>query len=192
MEFQLYKRINMKTEELSHLRIGHNYTRIEDLDCTFYEINKDAETISNCPITILFTDDDQDDQHIFKEALNDSKLNYVITCFSDGVQLIEYLNHVVLNTLADILFLDINMPKLNGFECIKIIRDNPDYSKLFIAIYSTSSAENDVEKAYNAGANVYIRKPNDFKRLTKVLVDLLHNSWDKHWTFYNRKNFLVS
>jgi len=93
--------------------------------------------------------------------------------------------------LPEILFLDLNMPRKNGFECLKEIRSNKKFDEISIAIYSTSAAERDIEATFIAGANVYISKPNDFNELKQVLEKAVMSAHVYHEPPFNKANFLL-
>jgi len=140
---------------------------------------------------IMLADDDEDDRLFFKEAFEEVKIKYDITTFSDGEQLMYYLNEGD-NPLPDIIFLDLNMPRKSGMECLKEIRQNDRLKKISVAIYSTSSSEQDIEDTFVAGANVYIKKPNDFNMLKKVLSDVVHINWQYIVDGLNKDSFILS
>ena len=139
----------------------------------------------------MLADDDEDDRLFFKEAFEEVKIKYDITTFSDGEQLMHYLNQDD-NALPDIIFLDLNMPRKSGMECLKEIRQNDRLKKISVAIYSTSSSEQDIEDTFVAGANVYIKKPNDFNMLKKVLSDVVHINWQYIVDGLNKDSFILS
>jgi DNA-binding response OmpR family regulator len=91
-----------------------------------------------------------------------------------------------------ILFLDLNMPCKTGIDCLKEIRENRQFDDLSIAIYSTSSSEKDIEETFNSGANVYIKKPNDFGKLKKVIHEVVSIDWDKHSEELKKETFVFS
>lgn len=140
---------------------------------------------------IMLADDDEDDRLFFKEAFEEVKIKYDITTFSDGEQLMHYLNEDE-NPLPDIIFLDLNMPRKSGMECLREIRLNDRLKKISVAIYSTSSSEQDIEDTFVAGANVYIKKPNDFNMLKKVLSDVVHINWQYIVDGLNKDSFILS
>jgi len=140
---------------------------------------------------IMLADDDEDDRLFFKEAFEEVKIKYDITTFNDGEQLMHYLNEPE-NFLPDIIFLDLNMPRKSGMECLKEIRQNDRLKKISVAIYSTSSSEQDIEDTFVAGANVYIKKPNDFNMLKKVLSDVVHINWQYIVDGLNKDSFILS
>lgn len=139
-------------------------------------------------ITIFLTEDDKDDQTIFKEALDEIEISFHIANFQNGEELLEHLENNQ-DLLPDIIFLDLNMPKMNGMDCLKILRATPKYKDLFVAIYSTSGSQENIENAFMAGANAYIRKPADFEELKDILRELLRDSWGDHFAASNLKTF---
>lgn len=140
---------------------------------------------------IMLADDDEDDRLFFKEAFEEVKINYRISAFNDGEQLMEHL-YDTSNPLPDIIFLDLNMPRKSGIECLKEIRANERLKKISVAIYSTSSSEQDIEDTFVSGANVYIKKPNDFNMLKKILSDVVHINWQYITDGLNKDSFILS
>lgn len=143
------------------------------------------------PLKIMLADDDEDDRLFFREAFDEVKIEHTITTFNDGVQLMEYLVNPA-NVLPEIIFLDLNMPRKSGMECLREIRSSDRLRHLSVAIYSTSSSEQDIEDTFVAGANVYIRKPNDFTVLKKILSDVVHINWKFISDGLNKDSFILS
>lgn len=139
---------------------------------------------------ITLADDDEDDRMFFEDAFAELKLQTKVTTYNDGAQLMEYLNDSS-NSLPDLLFLDLNMPKKSGLECLKEIKQQPRLKQIAIAIYSTSASEQDIENTFVTGANVYIKKPNNFKQLKKVLSQVVTTNWQYQNSNLNRDNFLL-
>jgi len=123
---------------------------------------------------IFLTDDDPDDCMLFLEALQEifsgEKANLTIT--NDGVELMEALKETV-PPAPEVIFLDLNMPRKNGFECIAEIRNTPKYKNIPIIIFSTSSNADIVDKMYAYGANYYICKPQSYPLLKKTIEFVL-------------------
>lgn len=140
---------------------------------------------------IMLADDDEDDRLFFREAFEEVKINYNFTAFNDGEQLMDYLNKKE-NPLPDIIFLDLNMPRKSGIECLKEIRSDQRLKKISVAIYSTSSSEQDIEDTFVSGANVYIKKPNDFNMLKKILSDVVHINWQYITDGLSKDSFILS
>jgi CheY-like chemotaxis protein len=146
--------------------------------------------MQNENLHILLADDDEDDRLFFKDAVEKVKRKTKITFLNDGEQLMEYLTKKDAN-LPQVVFLDLNMPRKNGIECLREIRSHITLNDLSVAIYSTSSAEEDIEETFAQGANIYIRKPRDFGMLKKIMTEVLSLNWKYHTTGRNRENYLL-
>jgi len=141
-------------------------------------------------ITIALADDDEDDRLFFKDAFEELKINTVVSTHCDGEELMNNL-HDPETVLPNILFLDLNMPKKNGFECLLEIKKVQKFDDIAIAIYSTSSSEEDIENTFVQGANIYIKKPSEFSTLKKILSEVVTLNWQYHTSGLNKENFLL-
>ena len=141
-------------------------------------------------ILITLADDDEDDRLFFTDAFDELKINTVVNTVKNGRELINFLNHEE-TVLPNIIFLDLNMPILNGIEALKEIKLNDKFKDIAIAIYSTSSSEEDVENTFVLGANIYIKKPSNFNDLKKILSDVVTLNWQYHTSGLNKDNFLL-
>ena len=141
-------------------------------------------------IYITLADDDEDDRLFFTEAFSELKINTRVNTLNDGVELMDFLNNED-SILPNVLFLDLNMPRKNGVECLLEIKQNDRFKDIAIAIYSTSSSEEHIEETFVNGANIYIKKPNDFNTLKKVLSDVVTLNWQYHTSGLNKDNFLL-
>lgn len=142
-------------------------------------------------IHILIADDDDDDVELFNEALAELKMDNKLTSFKDGNDLMDYLQNLEIK-LPHILFLDLNMPCKTGHECLREIRANPRFNDVSIAIYSTSSSEKDIENTFVEGANIYIKKPNDFSKVKKIIKDVVSMNWQYQSSGLNKETFFYS
>ena len=140
---------------------------------------------------ILLADDDDDDRLFFKDAIEEVKVKTVVTTVNDGVELMGYLDRPDI-PLPNLVFLDLNMPRKSGMQCLKEIRSNPKLKDLSIAIYSTSAQEKDIEETFVKGANIYIKKPNDFEILKNILAKVITINWQYHTSGLNKENFLLN
>ena len=143
------------------------------------------------PIQILLADDDDDDRLFFKEAFEEIKIKTHVRFVNDGVELMNHLNQNG-NQLPHILFLDLNMPRKNGIECLLEIKRMNQLQNIAIAIYSTSSSDLDIEETFVKGANVYIKKPSDFATLKRILEKVIKVNWQYQTSGLNRANYLIS
>jgi CheY-like chemotaxis protein len=141
-------------------------------------------------INIILADDDADDRLFFTEAFDELKITTRVKTFNDGVELMDYLNTEEA-IFPNVLFLDLNMPRKSGLECLNEIKKSEKFNDIAIAIYSTSASEEDIEKTFIMGANIYIKKPSDFKVLKKILQEVVTINWQYHTNGLNKDNFLL-
>ncbi|KSA12345.1 response regulator [Maribacter dokdonensis] len=141
-------------------------------------------------LKILLVDDDEDDRQFFADALEGIELNTDLHQLENGKSCMEFLLSDTKNT-PDLVFLDLNMPIMNGFECLEAIRNTPHLKDLLVAIYSTSSAERDIEETFEKGANIYIKKPSSFSELKKSLKQVVKMNWAYHLNDFKKENFLL-
>lgn len=119
-------------------------------------------------LNILLADDDTDDCLFFKEAIEELYVYTELLTLHDGEQLMQYLNNES-NKQPDVLFLDLNMPRKNGFECLSEIKGNPKLEKLPVIIFSTSYEQEVVNLLYKNGAQYFIRKPPAFLQFKNII-----------------------
>lgn len=139
---------------------------------------------------VVLADDDEDDRLFFTDAFEELKMQTKVDIYKDGIELMNALNQSN-SKIPNILFLDLNMPMKSGLECLKEIKGNPRFRDISIAIYSTSASEEDIENTFINGANIYIKKPSDFKILKKILADVVTMNWQYHTSGLNKDNFLL-
>ncbi len=132
------------------------------------------------PIKVLLAEDDEDDQFFFSNALSELPFPTELTIVSNGRDAVQKLKDSAIK--PDIIFLDLNMPKMNGKECLKMIRTNQSYTSIPCIILSTSSATAEIEETYYAGANMYLLKPNEAGNLWKMVYNVLKLDWEENLT----------
>jgi CheY-like chemotaxis protein len=125
-------------------------------------------------LNILLADDDVDDCIFFKKALGEIQPSVNLTTVRDGEQLMHYLSTNILH-LPDVLFLDLNMPRKNGFECLCDIKEDEKLKDIFVVMFSTSYPRDEnyekdmISRLLKIGAHLFIRKPNDIVQLKQAI-----------------------
>jgi CheY-like chemotaxis protein len=145
----------------------------------------------NKQYNLLLADDDEDDCDFFKEALEELNLSTSLVTVNDGVQLMDFLAESGTENLPDILFLDLNMPRKNGLECLTEIKQKEEYKNLPVIIFSTSLDRDIVDLVYGKGAVHYIRKPGEFSKLKKVIGSALSIAAESNLKQPLRENFIL-
>src|SRR6187431_3519703 len=133
--------------------------------------------MSNEPIRVYLADDDEDDCSFFQEAL--AEVNGEIDLFisRDGEELMKAFEETV-PPPPQVLFLDLNMPRKSGMECLKEMKQNEKLKNIPIVIFSTSADADYIEKTFHYGANYYARKPGTFTVLKKLIEKVMSINWD--------------
>lgn len=125
-------------------------------------------------LNILLADDDMDDCMFFKHALEELSPSAQLTTVHDGEQLMNYMSdHSSRNSGPDVLFLDINMPRKNGLECLEEIKRDPKLKDIPVVMFSTSNSWDTINMLFKSGSHVYIHKPSDFAQLKQVVQHAL-------------------
>lgn len=116
------------------------------------------------PFRILIADDDTDDVQLTKDCFSENHLPIDVNDVGDGQILIDHLKGMMnvsnLRDLPQLILLDLNMPRKNGLEALKELKQDDALRKIPVVIFSTSQASKDVEKAYELGASCFVSKPN--------------------------------
>jgi CheY-like chemotaxis protein len=123
-------------------------------------------------LSIFLADDDKADCLLFKEALEKLPVSAKLTTFENGEQLMERLTKKQ-NKLPDVLFLDLNMPRKNGFISLGEIKRNNKLDSLPVIIFSTALEQDKVKQVFRDAAHYYIRKPTEFSELKKIIYEAL-------------------
>lgn len=124
---------------------------------------------------ILIAEDDVDDQLLIKSAFSQAGLQTTLHFTNNGEELIGFLKNNKNEEPAFIL-LDLNMPKMDGNECLSFIRASKEFRHIPVIVFTTSSLRENIQKAYQLGANSYITKPTSFNTL-KDLAKQINEYW---------------
>ena len=126
----------------------------------------------------FIADDDPDDQELFIEALMEiDALCKCVTAFDGQEAINKLLNYAVY--LPDFIFLDLNMPKMNGKECLAEIKKSNILKEIPVIIYSTSADKKDMHEAMQLGAVFFLQKPNRFEELSRALKHIITYDWKR-------------
>ena len=128
-------------------------------------------------LTILLTEDDNDDILIFQEAISDFQITINLHLAKDGREAIELLQKL---QNVDIVFLDINMPLMNGLECLTEIRRQPWPAS--VIMLSSSNSDYHISQSKMLGANGYITKPASMGQYRQTIKHVLTTDWTKKQT----------
>jgi CheY-like chemotaxis protein len=123
-------------------------------------------------IEVLLVEDDPGDVLLIREAFEDHKLGNTLSVVGDGVEALEYLRRQgphAAATRPDLVLLDLNLPRMNGVEVLREIKEDPELRAIPVVILTTSEADEDILRSYELHANAYITKPVDFDRFRHIV-----------------------
>src|SRR5438876_5266817 len=134
------------------------------------------------PSVIVMAEDDLDDRLLVKDALAETNWEADLRFVDNGEEMMDYLSHT--GKYADassaprpsLILLDLNMPRKDGREVLREMKNRSDLKRIPVVILTTSKADTDIEKMYELGANSFISKPIEFEALVK-LMRLLSEYW---------------
>ena len=131
------------------------------------------------PIEILLVEDNPADVRLTREHFKESKIANRLHVVDDGVEAMALLRRAGRYADAvrpDLILLDLNLPKKDGREVLKEIKDDPDLRRIPVVVLTISKAEEDILRTYDLHANCYITKPIDLKQFVKV-VRAIEDFW---------------
>ena len=132
--------------------------------------------------TILVVDDDAEDCLLIGGAIKESRQPHELRFVRDGEELFDYLKRrgeyedERSAPYPDLILLDLKMPKQNGRETLRQLKDHAALRRIPVVVLTTSTAQDDVDFCYDAHANAYMRKPNSFRELVELLK-MVGNYW---------------
>lgn len=119
---------------------------------------------------ILIAEDDVDDRMLLQTAFDEGKVNVQIEFVGNGSELFEFLDGKPKH--PHIILLDLNMPKKDGRETLREIKQHPVFKKIPVIIFTTTKNESEIARCYELGANTYVVKPDSFESLRKIAANL--------------------
>lgn len=136
-------------------------------------------------VFILIAEDDADDRFLLEAAFQQNGFKDKLHFVDNGVELMSYLDSLDTEKdpqaqLPKFILLDLNMPKKDGREVLKELKQHPELKKIPVVIFSTTNNEQEMRRCYELGANSYVTKPNSFDHLLKIVSNLrgywMHNA----------------
>ena len=131
-----------------------------------------AESFNPQPIEILLVDDNDDDVVLLEESFRDSKFLNLMQIVRDGEEALRYLQRQPPYESArtpGLVLLDINMPRMNGFEVLRRMKSDPLLRTIPVVMLTTSTRDEDIARSYDSGACSFVSKPVSFEKLKEVI-----------------------
>lgn len=132
-------------------------------------------SLAEAPTTVLAADDDEEDRLFLQEALAEARLAETAYFVADGAELMDYLYRrgpyagARAGPRPDLILLDLRMPRKDGFEALQEIKADADLQRIMVVVLTSSQADDDLARAYDLGASMFITKPMTYSGLVNVL-----------------------
>lgn len=126
-------------------------------------------------LTLLLVEDNDGDVRLIKEAFKESKVLKDFSVVTDGEQALDYLHKrgsYQSSIKPDLIILDLNLPKLSGFDVLADIKSAPQLKKIPVIIFSSSTSDSDILRSYDLKANSYVSKPSDFDAFLEAVRNI--------------------
>ncbi len=130
-------------------------------------------------LVIMVAEDDPNDLELLRHVVSENGVEVDFQSAHDGEQVINYLRgdgefqDRSRHPVPDIIVLDLKMPRVNGFEVLQWLRQEPGLARIPVVVLSGSGLETDIEEAYRLGANTYFTKPGQLAELRKIIASLI-------------------
>lgn len=121
-------------------------------------------------LRVFLVDDDADDRNIFAQVIHSLERTIDLCMYANGASMLDALQHT---EVPDILFLDLQMPVMDGAQCLEELRKSPEYEDICVVIYSTVLNMDQVAHLFDLGANRFLRKPRTLPSLKIALEKTL-------------------
>lgn len=129
------------------------------------------------PVRILLVEDNPGDVELLNEVLSQSKVRLHLDIVDDGVEALSLLRRCSSDdTLPNLILLDLNMPRVDGRDFLRAIKQEAAWSHIPIVVLTSSDAESDIARSYSDGASCYVTKPVSLEGLRQIALTL-ENFW---------------
>jgi len=128
-------------------------------------------------LTLLIIDDDLDDIELLRDAVHEINKVYHCITASDGREALQMLQQASIK--PDFIFMDLNLPFMNGKECLAAIKNKPEFVNIPVIIYSTSKLQTDINEVYKLGAANFLTKPSSFRDIITSVSNILTREKEK-------------
>ncbi|MDR6488537.1 response regulator RpfG family c-di-GMP phosphodiesterase [Chryseobacterium vietnamense] len=141
-------------------------------------------------LNVIVADNDENTLIFFKNILKELKISIKVQCFSNGSNLMEYLNNDDA-VIPEIVFINYLIPGKESMECVEDISSNSKFNNMVTAIFSDPIPESEIEDIFVKGAHIFMKKPECFEKLKKVLTEVITINWQYHTSGLNKDNFIL-
>ncbi|MCS3868396.1 DNA-binding response OmpR family regulator [Chryseobacterium ginsenosidimutans] len=141
-------------------------------------------------VNVILADSDEGSHVLFKNIFQDLKMGIKVRTFFSGEDLMNYLNSEEA-MIPEILFMNYDIPSKSSLECLVEIKSDFKFDHMVTAIYSDRLSVEEEEEVFVKEANIFMKQPDNYKDLKKVLTEIMTINWQYHTSGLNKNNFIM-
>lgn len=141
-------------------------------------------------LNVMLMDHDEGNHIFFKNIFQDLKIRIKTRVFFTGHDMMNYLKSEKA-IIPELLFMNFDVPEKNVLDCLTEIRACCKLSQMTVAVYSSNLSSDGEEEIFIKGANVLMKKPDNYKNLKKALTEIVTVNWQYHTSGLNKDNFIM-
>ncbi|SDQ15832.1 Response regulator receiver domain-containing protein [Chryseobacterium soldanellicola] len=141
-------------------------------------------------LNVILADDDEGNIVFLKNILKELKIRTKVQAFQNGADLMKYLNSEDA-LIPEIIFMDFHIPTKNALGYLHEIKSNAKLENMVTVIYSNTVSEAEIENVFVNGGNIFMKKPNEYSALKKVVSEIITINWQYHTSGFNKDNFIM-
>ncbi|NML59045.1 response regulator [Chryseobacterium cheonjiense] len=140
-------------------------------------------------LNVILADHDEGNLVLFRNILQEFKIQVKVKTFFNGRELMDYLNQDIL--VPEVVFMSYHLPLKNALQCLSEIKADRKFDPMTTTVYSENLSAEEEEDVFVTGANVLMKKPDNYKDMKKNVTDIISVSWQYHTSGLNKNNFIM-
>jgi len=140
-------------------------------------------------LNVILADHDEGNLVLFRNILQEFKIQVKVKTFFNGRELMDYLNQDIL--VPEVVFMSYHLPLKNALQCLSEIKADRKFDPMTTIVYSENLSAEEEEDVFVTGANVLMKKPDNYKDMKKNVTDIISVSWQYHTSGLNKNNFIM-
>ncbi len=140
-------------------------------------------------LNVVLADHDEGNLILLKNILLEFKIQVKVKAFCNGKDLMDYLEENIV--IPEVLFMNYHLPPKKSLECLHRIKNDQKFNAMTTIVYSENLSVQEEEGIFVTGANVFMKKPDNYRDMKKKVTDIMAINWQYHTSGLNKNNFIM-
>ncbi len=140
-------------------------------------------------LNVILADHDEGNLILFKNILQEFKIQVKVNTFCNGKDLMSYLKENIL--VPEVVFMNYHLPLKNSLDCLSELKSDHKFDAVTTVVYSENVSAEEEEKIFVTGANVFMKKPDNYTDMKKNITEVISITWQYHTSGLNKNNFIM-